>query len=349
MSLLWSGGAKAWQAGVGSTQLLRPVAWQRLSSSAPLLCCAAHWPRSAVPMCKPNRRPRCPGCPSALPAAAASFELSCGARWWLPRRWMWGGQRTCSRRSFGRRSRCGRLGVASSPNCGQPQFAHCKPAICMACPASPPLTPPVTTPAQLCNLRHANIVTFYGCCIIKGRGVLLTELCEGEGGLNTKKTMECVRRFKLKYGRSVSSSPRTWVGAAAPPLRVLPLCYHAMQCPLHCCVQGGIWHRCCSWRTHQGSACLGGTSTAAGWHSRWVVLIMQHAWQCWSCGMDPPALPAVSAKGCMLYAPKRYLQCRQQGARCTCSAAHRPACLCQASVGCCLPTLAGGKGAKLSS
>ncbi|KAI7845590.1 hypothetical protein COHA_000877 [Chlorella ohadii] len=29
---------------------------------------------------------------------------------------------------------------------------------------------------QLCNLRHANIVTFYGCCIIKGRGVLLTEL-----------------------------------------------------------------------------------------------------------------------------------------------------------------------------
>ncbi|KAI7845591.1 hypothetical protein COHA_000878 [Chlorella ohadii] len=34
---------------------------------------------------------------------------------------------------------------------------------------------------QLCNLRHANIVTFYGCCIIKGWGVLLTELCRDLG------------------------------------------------------------------------------------------------------------------------------------------------------------------------
>ena len=54
----------------------------------------------------------------------------------------------------------------------------CRRGACLGAPTRPP---------QLCNLRHPNVVTFYGCCVRKGKGILLTELCEGErarGGLH---------------------------------------------------------------------------------------------------------------------------------------------------------------------
>ena len=67
--------------------------------------------------------------------------------------------------------------------CGQ----AAEPAPLLARAAKPPTPHPAShgTPAptpQLCNLRHPNIVTFYGCCVRRGKGILLTELCEGEAG-----------------------------------------------------------------------------------------------------------------------------------------------------------------------
>lgn len=65
--------------------------------------------------------------------------------------------------------------------------------------------------AQLCNLRHPNVVTFYGCVVERTTGVLLTELCEGACGTSLAVPPAWWRRAPP------SACPRRCLACLPPP------------------------------------------------------------------------------------------------------------------------------------